>query len=59
MLVLWIFFFLIFFVISSKNVIGVISFSAVFQEPVLRKSLHFIAKRKQNKVFWKDEGKTW
>lgn len=46
------------FLISSNNGIGIISFSAVFQKSVKRKSLHFIAKRKK-KVFWKGEGKNW
>lgn len=53
--VLWSFF-VNFFLVSTKNGVGVISFSTVFQEHVMRNSVHFIAKKKK-KVFWKGEGK--
>lgn len=45
------------FLISSNNGIGIISFSAVFQKSVKRKSLHFIAKRKK-KCFGRVKGRT-
>lgn len=51
MFVLWIFFVNFFFVVSIKSGVGVISFSTVFQEHVMRNSVHFIAKRKKKRCF--------
>lgn len=47
-----------FLVISAKNGVGVISFSSVVQEHMMRRSLHFVAKRKSKKVFGRVKGRT-